>query len=269
MGYYDDTHGFYVEYSDGQAWVVHRTATIDTKVAQSSWNGSSNVVLDISSVHVFFFEFQCLGEGVVNVGVMLDGTPQVIHVFHTTVQYTPLPTRYEAESGGGAASMQNFASSVVVEGGENRGISTSVNSGVQVRRVLKLAANPIFSLRLIPGSRANVRVASLNILRQGRHSGLWEVFVVRDSMGELTDSNFQQKTAHVECDFEATSLTSSASVIASGYETGDGTSSFTIQELDAVLTNNISGVSDMLVVTYTPFGARNDIYVSASWREYL
>lgn len=276
MGYYADANGFYVEYSDNRAWVGYRSgvsgSTVDTKVEQSLWNGSSNIVLDLGKVHVFFFDFQWLGVGIVKVGVIVNGIPQLLHVFHsTTIQYASLPTRYEVESGGGSASMKNFASTVISEGGYIKpGLQMSANTGITPRSVRKNVAAPIFSIRLVPGSRANVKMTTLNILRQGRYAGLWEIYVFRDVAGVVLSPNFQPKSQHVECDFEATALVASGTLVTSGYESGDSTSSFNIQEdINAVIANNISDVSDMLVVMYTAIDGSDDVFVSASWKEFL
>lgn len=278
IGYYDNSNGFYVEYSSQQVFVGFRSSVtgspVDTKVAQEFWNGSSNITIDMSVVHVFFFDFQWLGVGLVKVGVIVNGKPQLLHVFRTTsIQYASLPTRYELESSGGAASSKFFASTVISEGGYVKpGIQQSAHSGVSPRSMVKNVRTPVFTCKLKAGSMANVRINVINVLRVGKYDGLWEIFIFRDPASVLTSPNFVSASDHVECDFEASGVdTTSGVLLASGYYSGNSTDSTKIDddEVNAMIANNISDVSDLLVMTYTAISGSDDIYVSASWKEYL
>jgi len=280
LGYFDDSNGFFIEYGKRNNYVVYRTSingtVSDTKVLQGDWNGSSNVTIDLSKRHVFFFDLQWLGVGLVKFGIIVNGQPLLLHVFQeANLQYASLPTRYEISSTSGKGSMVSYASSVISEGGYMKpGTHLSANTGTADRSLVKNVRTPVFSLRLKPGSLTNIRVHDVKVLRLGRNDGLWEFYVFRDvdASAVLTAPNFVSKSDHTECDFDATAIdVSTGSLLSSGYYSGANDSSVTIdgKDINSVLANNISGVSDLFVMAYTAIEGVDNILLSASWREYF
>lgn len=280
LGYFDDANGVFVEYGIQKTYVVSRTSVsgqvVDTKVNQEDWNGSSNVSIDLSKRHVFFFDLQWLGVGLVKFGIIVNGQPLLLHTFNdANLQYASLPTRYEISSTNGSGSMVSYASSVISEGGYLKpGAQVSANIGTQSRILDKDVRIPLFSMRLTSGSLANVRVRDINILRLDRYDGLWEIYLFRDMADSLvlTAPNFVSKSNHVECDFEATGVdVSGGMLLTSGYYSGSNDTSVMIdaKDINSVMANNISDVSDLFVFAYTAISGRDSALVSLSWREYL
>jgi hypothetical protein len=92
-GAFDDADGVYFELFDSTLNVVIRNSTsgsiVETKVAQSVWNGDklngtgkSGINIDITKIQVWWLDYQWLGAGRVRFGIFApDGTRIVCHEF--------------------------------------------------------------------------------------------------------------------------------------------------------------------------------------------
>jgi len=140
---YDDDNGVFFQNDGGTLKVVVRSSTsgsaVDTKIAQSDWNGdtldgtgSSGVTLDPDKTQIFWMDFEWLGTGTVRFGFFIDGQAIICHKVNNAntlsdvYMSTPnLPLRYELDNDGtgGASTLKQICSTVISEGGvANRGL---------------------------------------------------------------------------------------------------------------------------------------------------
>lgn len=135
VGYFTAQNGIFLEADGTDIYIVKRSYTsgsaVDTRVAQSSWNGDafngsgdSGITLDVSKTQILWTDIEWLGVGSVRVGFVIDGVFYIAHTFHhanteTDVYMTTasLNCRYEITSTGAAGSMKQICSTVISEGG--------------------------------------------------------------------------------------------------------------------------------------------------------
>jgi hypothetical protein len=140
-GLHDDDDGLYFELLGTTLSVVLRSTTetnpgspVNTKVAQSSWNGDkldgtgfSGMTLDVTKMNIYWMDYQWLGAGRVRFGVFApDGDRIVCHTFenannnNTTYMRTGnLPLRFMQMNMGTVIStseMKVYSASVKTEG---------------------------------------------------------------------------------------------------------------------------------------------------------
>jgi hypothetical protein len=137
VGYFDDNNGIFFEQNETGLAVGLRSSTsgspVDTLVYQNNWNldplngtGPDGVIIDITKTLIFYFNFEWLGVGLVDFGIVLNGQVYLCHriqnsnVKTTVYMSTPnLPVRWELISGSStpAISSRHICSSVISEGG--------------------------------------------------------------------------------------------------------------------------------------------------------
>lgn len=89
-GYFSDTNGWYFSQEDNINYVVKRSnvsgSTVDTKIAQSSWNldkldgtGPSGINWNFSNGGVYIIEFTWHGNGLIRFGVQYEGKNVYVH----------------------------------------------------------------------------------------------------------------------------------------------------------------------------------------------
>ena len=139
VGQHDDDNGIFFQAKDGILNAVIRSSTsgsaVDTKVAQSSWNGdkldgtgASKHTVDPTKCQIIWWDYEWLGVGRVRMGFVIDGAFILCHEFNhansVTEVYmsTPnLPLRYSIENDGTgpATTMDHICSTVISEGGSH------------------------------------------------------------------------------------------------------------------------------------------------------
>jgi len=137
IGPHDDDNGIFFQVLDGTLNAVIRSKTsgsaVDTKVAQSAWNGdrlngtgASGITLDMTKVQIMWFDYEWLGVGRVRTGFVINGMFILCHEFNhansdTSVYMTTpnLPLRYSIENDGSgvATTLDHICSTVISEGG--------------------------------------------------------------------------------------------------------------------------------------------------------
>jgi len=138
IGMFDANNGIFFEKEGSTLNIVRRTytsgASVDTEVAQSSWNGDkldgtgdSGFTLDETKANILWMDMEWLGVGAVRVGFVIDGQFIVCHTFNNAnsldtvyMQTANLPIRYEIEATGtlsGSAVLQQICSTCMIEGG--------------------------------------------------------------------------------------------------------------------------------------------------------
>lgn len=168
IGYGDDRNGLFFCQQGATLGILTRTnvtaTTVDTFVAQSSWNkdkmdgtGPSRITLDVTKAQIFMIDFQWLGVGRVRFSIDIDGRQYVVHEINnannqaSVYMTTPtLPVRYEIVNTGTSASsttLEQICISVASEGGYAvPGIEFTSGNGIT--RVGVTTRRPIFAIRL-------------------------------------------------------------------------------------------------------------------------
>ena len=175
VGYFSSQNGIYFEQSDSTLYMVIRSyssgSVVETRVAQSSWNGDplnglgpSGVELNTEVDQIFFCDIEWLGVGSVRTGFVIGGQYIVAHTFEhanlpgntTTYMSTAcLPLRFEIENTGTASSsstLRQICSTVISEGGYSlSGTPRSIghNLGTPVRLPNDQSFLPLLSIRLL------------------------------------------------------------------------------------------------------------------------
>lgn len=137
LGHFDASNGVFFELNGTTLNVVQRSSatgsTVDTAVAQSSWNidpltgaGESGITLDLTKQQIFFIDYQWLGSGRVRFGVVINGRGHICHeIYNANVLDVPwsqtatLPIRFEIVNTGatsGATTLRFTCASVLNEG---------------------------------------------------------------------------------------------------------------------------------------------------------
>ena len=175
VGYFSSQNGIYFEQSDSTLYMVIRSyssgSVVETRVAQSSWNGDplnglgpSGIELNPAVDQIFFCDIEWLGVGSVRTGFIIGGQYIVVHTFEhaniagntTTYMSTgSLPLRFEIENTGTASSsstLRQICSTVISEGGYSlSGTPRSIghNLGTPVRLPNDTSFKPLLSIRLL------------------------------------------------------------------------------------------------------------------------
>jgi hypothetical protein len=137
VGYFDDNNGIFFQqtatgYSIGKRSNVTGTP-VDTMVSMEDWNMGGTVggvwdfaQFDLTKSLIFYINFEWLGVGSIEWGLVIDGRFYVLHQMnHATVQsgvymtIPNLPIRYEIEGTGTASNMRCICSTVISEGGSD------------------------------------------------------------------------------------------------------------------------------------------------------
>jgi len=131
-GFFDDNDGLFFELNGTTLYVVTRSSTsgsvVETKVAQSSWNGDkldgtglSEVTLDITKGQIYEIQFQWLGVGRVNFfvnGILGHTFENPNTIAGPYMRTAVLPCSWEIENDGAstASSFYSICTSVNIEG---------------------------------------------------------------------------------------------------------------------------------------------------------
>lgn len=302
LGYYDDSNGFFFEYSNGTMKIVYRNKVSgivsNQTVEQSNWNIntlsniSNGYILDPSKVQIYFMDLQWLGVGRVRMGVVHNGNYIYVHEFlhdniDTNVYITTanLPLRHELISTGGNAQAKLICSSVISEGGYDPvGMTFSAGRGtsdISVRSVANNIETPLIALRLKSSrNRTMVIPTNISILNTQNANMIYYLRLYRSPATEpvyinpatgVTWNSITTSAVEYATNGDRIRNQSSSLLISQGYFAAK-----TDVELDVTnifgsflqLTSNIDGVSDILVLSAVSLGADNqNTYGSIQWKE--
>lgn len=295
LGYYDDDNGYYFQYNNGTISVVERTkvsgSVVNTVVNQADWNvtelngNNADIILDVSKTLIFYIQFEWLGVGLVDMGVIINGEFIHVHRFkHSNLLTTPytqmasLPVRCEIISTGGSGSISQCCYSVISEGGFNpQGELFSANRGLTTISISG-TPDPVIAIRLkstgiLP--KINVFVKYYNILCTSSSNSILEVYKFQDTTATsiLTGSSFvsADTDSAVEYDVSSTAITlTGGRLIETAYISSDiNITSSSVNDKNYSLTTNIDGVSDLIVLVVTSTGQNQSYLGSMTWLEVI
>ena len=256
VGYYGASNGMFLEQDGTTISFVERSAvtgsTVDTKVAQASWNidkmdgaGASGYTLDLTKAQIFWMDIEWLGLGTVRLGFIINGEFVHCHSFHhanlvttTYITTASLPLRYEITNTGTTAStsvLKQICSTVLSEGGyELRGLQQAIGTTITAPYSLTTAGTfyPVISLRLKAAALdAIVILTAISLLGITSANYLWRIVATATTTGgtwvPLTDSS-------VEYNLTGTATTGGR-ILAQGYFSSTNQSTTQIDVLKEAL----------------------------------
>jgi hypothetical protein len=174
-GYFDASNGFYLQQDGSNVSFVLRSYSTgvmkETIALQDSWNydplkgnGISHYTLNLTRSQILFIDIEWLGVGSARMGFMINGQPQIAHIFHhanmpstatidSTLPYMStacLPVRAEIENTADTGSLSTYramCSTVISEGGyELRGRYSSISTGNSGSPISLPLANTLYSV---------------------------------------------------------------------------------------------------------------------------
>jgi hypothetical protein len=230
VGYFTAQNGIFLEADGTDIYIVKRSYTsgsaVDTRIAQSSWNGdtfdgagASGITLDVSKTQILWTDIEWLGVGSVRVGFVINGVFYIAHTFHhanslTDVYMTTatLNCRYEITSTGASGSMRQICSTVISEGGyaPTPPIFSIGNGTVEKRLSNADTLYPLATIRLDPNyPDAVVMPSQIDFLSVDVRYG--EVQIVEGAT--LTGASFNNSVSNiVETDTSATAMSDGTTV---------------------------------------------------------
>ena len=227
LGYFSTQNGVFLERDGTDVYFTKRTytsgAAVDTRVAQSGWNGDkldgtgdSGFTLDLTKSQIFWEDFEWLGVGSVRCGFIIDGQIIVCHTFqnanvNTSVYMTTaiLPLRYEITNTGAstAATLKQICSTVISEGGYEKKVALNVVRMTTANTSIGTTFVPLASIRLASGRTGAVVIPDgYSVLPTATSSVTFEIVLVKNPT--LTGASWvSTSSSNVEADLSATSYT--------------------------------------------------------------
>ncbi len=303
LGYFDADDGLFFEHrgngAAGTAYVVRRSsatgAPVDEAVAQSAWNldkldgsGSSGLLANWAKAQIFVIDLEWLSVGRVRLGLNIHGVTIYVHEFLAAnllaLPYMNLasqPCRAEALSSAGAGSMTHICSSVCAEGGapEPFGRAFAATRATSLR-TLTTTESPLMALRLKSGGqnpKVQVRLDVATVLVTTGGNVVFRLYMFRDVAAGtvLTGSSFvsADPESAVEFDVASTAVaTAGGALLRAPFVSNNN--DYALVELgrelvNGVLTTNLAGVSDLLVLSGETFSGNESTTASMAWKETL
>jgi hypothetical protein len=297
VGYFGTENGIYLEQDGATVNLVLRSkvsgSVVDTKVAQSNWNGDdklngtglSKITLDLSKAQIFWVDLEWLGVGTVRAGFVINGQFIHCHSFHhanlISSTYTTtacLPLRYEitnTAATSGASTMKQICSTVLSEGGyELRGIAESAGTAIGSAYSLAVAGTyyPVISVRL-KSTRLDSIVVPIGGALMGvgnGHNYSWRVYEASTISGGswLTTS----ADSSVEYNLSGASF-SGGKIISSGYFSSSNQSTPIASIIRQALfslqlqRNSFTSSAETLTIAVACDTATSTAYASLDWGE--
>lgn len=298
LGLFNTQNGIFFEQSGNTNYLVLRNYTSgsvsETRVPQSGWNydkfngsGLTQRTLDTTKANIFWIDIEWLGVGDVRAGFVVDGRPEIAHIFHgdnanpTTYMTTAiLPLRHEIENlntTSGSSTAKQICSTVISEGGyDPRGLGGTIGHPVAAKYALAATGTlyPVASIRL-KSTRPDAAVVLAGISLLGTTNNAvynWQLVAGGTSSGGTWTS--AGATSSVEYNITATSFTQGAGRrLSQGYTIGSNQGS-TVTDLtrDDLLKyqlerNSFNATTDELTLLAASDTAPANILASINWEE--
>ena len=297
-GYFGAENGFFVELDGTTVNLVKRShitgSTVDTKIAQASWNGdkldgtgTSGVTLDLTKVQLMWLDMEWLGAGSVRMGFVIDGVFILCHTFHaanvitsTYITTGSLPLRYEITNTGTTASastLKQICSTVISEGGyELRGRQQAV--GTPIATPYDLANDdtyyPIISIRLksarLDAIAIQTAVSIIGVSNNANYN--WRMV----ASGATTGGTWTSAGANSSIEYNVTGTSFSQGtgrILASGWFQGSNQGSSVIDILKEALfkfqleRDSFTSTALELTLVVATDNSGSDVYATLDWEE--
>jgi len=291
VGMFDTNNGIFFEDTGTGYQIVRRTYTsgssVDTAVAQSSWNGDtldgtggSGYTLDPTKATILFTDYEWLGMGAVRVGFVIDGKFITAHTFKNAnsldavyMQTANLPIRYEIETTdtiGSSATLQQVCSTCMIEGGyAPQGLRQSIGTA-SLGGVNLTTAGTYYNLATIriKSGRPYAVIIPIDIAASAISNSDFEVKLIKNATPS-TAFSYTSYSDNVEYDLTGTTTITGGTVIGQAYLSGKGANSLRFAQegfnFEYQIGQTISGTSD--TITLAAKGASNgdDICGTIKW----
>ena len=292
VGTFDANNGIFFEDTGTGYQFVRRTYTsgssVDTAVAQSSWNGDrldgtggSGYTLDPTKAQILFADYEWLGMGSVRVGFVIDGKFITAHTFLNAnnldtvyMQTANLPIRYEIEVtdtlAAGTYTLQQVCSSVQSEGGfAPQGVRQSIGTASLAGVNLTTAGTfyNIATIRIKSG-RPYAVIIPIDVTASAISNSDFEVRLIRNATPS-TAFSYTSYSDNVEYDLTGTKTITGGTVIGQAYISGKGANSLTFAQdgfnFDYQIGQTIAGVSDTITVAAKGASNGDNICGTIKW----
>jgi len=290
VGMFDVNNGIFFEDTGTGYQIVRRTYTsgssVDTAVAQSSWNGDtldgtggSGYTLDPTKATILFTDYEWLGMGAVRVGFVIDGKFITAHTFKNAnsldtvyMQTANLPIRYEIETTdiiGSAATLQQVCSTCMIEGGYSpQGIEQMIGTASLAGVNLTTAGTyyNIATIRIKSG-RPYAVIVSKGFDASAISNSDFEL-QLRLNATPSTSFSYTSYSDNVEYDLTGTTTITGGTIIGKAYLSGKASNSISFGQgfnFDYQLGQTISGTSDTLTLCAKGASANDDVLGNLKW----
>lgn len=300
MGLFDDNtqpastgDGVFFEVDGTGIYAVLRSSatgvSIDTRYAQSAWNGDklngtgpSGATLDLTKQQVAVFTFGWLGSAIIQFGFVISGQIVWVHTLYpsntqTTVYMArpSLPLRWEARTTGTAGTLAATCGSVQSEGGFNtQGVQRAISLAGTGKTTTATNLVPLITIRLKDAYRRSLfQPIDFTTLALGSSPESYEIRLLVNAT--LTGATFAAGSASetMEYDTAATAITGGRILNADyGFGGGGSTKGSAFKSSvasDVPLSSNYAGNKDTLTLAVRPLGTGSTTFFAAlTWSEF-
>ena len=283
IGSFDASAGYAFGYDTNGIFITERTAGVDTKVYQSSWNGDQLDDISFEKAQIFTMDQEWLGVGQVRLGCIDAGKYRICHKFtHKNELDSPyfamakLPVRYEVESDGSAGSLRMICGTVLSEGGFNSLGKKFGTDSFATRTTTGTTTIPIFSIRLkntYPYINTSIKIQQIDLINLANTKlGYWTIIYNPTSLtGTFIDSPDPNSSSQI-CYHTTGNTISGGSVITSGFLPADGSIELAMDPDEIIrsqsIGRSIDGQSDVMTLAIRRIGSTNiTVYGTLNWLE--
>lgn len=266
VGFFGANNGIFIELDGTTVNLVERSyvtgSIVETKVAQSSWNGDkldgtgeSGLTLDLTKAQIFWIDIEWLGAGSSRCGFIINGKYYLAHTFHHAniissvyLSTATLPVRYEITNTATTASsstLNQICTTVLSEGGFERKVAPQVIRMTGVTSV-GTSFEPLITMRLA-SDRLDAAVLLNKYSATTINNALYEIALIKNAT--LTGASYNTSDfSNIDYDITATAL-SGGTIMRSEYvnNTNQASSQLDVNgsyNFGLQLGRTIAGVSD-------------------------
>ena len=298
-------NGYFFELDGTTLYVVERSFTsgilpvpspkqTDNRVAQSSWNidkmdgtGPSGITIDISKRQIFYIELEWLGVGSVLMGLIVNRQLYFVHAFyHANIGNAypymcrpTLPVRYEiakTSAAVGSGTLVQVCSTVLSDGGfVPVGLIFSAVRATDL--TISTTEKPLISMRLKSATKRTIaRLLSYNLLTDSGGQIIYKIYRIVPPNGAVLSGVLTWLSVNPDSAVEYNENATGFSTAGTNYEvlqTGFAStqSRGAPQGIDDrfafVLSSDIAGNSDIIVITAYTYTGNVKVSASIDWQE--
>lgn len=285
IGLFDDNNGIFFELSGTtQRVVVRKNASDSNAISSGAWNGNATgIAADWTKAQIFYIQFQWLGVGRIEMGVVIDGIHYPIQYFNNAnsvtevyMQTPNLPVRGEIVNTAGAAgasSLIMICSAIFLEGHfEKIGSNFSCNNSTTTRSMGTASILPVLMLR--PKSTVlhpAFILRTLDIVATTLDNLYYELNLNPTLTGATGPTwNSVHADSYLEFDVACTQVMSAGTLISSGYLNSQ-TRQIGFPELGEnlnLLSTDLAGTRDFIALGMRNFTGTSLVIAAFNWMEF-